>query len=70
MNIKEIAVDSIKYPFLDWKKILILGLIVVIYVPIISAFNLHDGFTYQFFVIALLINFFITDIFSKLFNIP
>ena len=35
MNVKEIVVDSIKYPFLDWKKILILGLIVVIYVPII-----------------------------------
>lgn len=31
MNIKEIIIDSIKYPFLDWKKILILGLIVVIY---------------------------------------
>ena len=66
MNIKEIAVDSIKYPFLDWKKILILGLIVVIYVPIINAFNLHNGFTYQFLVIALLINFFITGYIFKI----
>ena len=66
MNVKEIAVDSIKYPFLDWKKILILGLIVVIYVPIISAFNLHNGFTYQFLVIALLINFFITGYIFKI----
>ncbi len=55
MNIKEIIIDSIKYPFLDWKKILILGFIVVIYtiphdmVPI----NLQNGFTYPFLIIAL-----------------
>lgn len=66
MNIKEIAVDSIKYPFLDWKKILILGLIFVIYVPIISAFNSHNGFTYQFLVVALLINFFISGYIFKI----
>ena len=66
MNIKEIITDSIKYPFLDWKKILILGLIVVIYVPLdMSPFNLRNGFTDQFLVIALLINFFITGYFFK-----
>ena len=61
MNIKEIIIDSIKYPFLDWKKILILGLIVVIcQIPldIISPFNLHYYLTYPFLVIALLINWF------------
>lgn len=67
MNIKEIVVDSVKYPFLDWKKILILGLIVVIYVPLdMSPFNLRNGFTDQFLVIALLINFFITGYFFKI----
>ena len=67
MNIKEILIDSIKYPFLDWKKILILGLIVVIYVPLdMSPFNLRNGFTDQFLVIALLINFFITGYFFKI----
>ncbi len=51
MNIKEILIDSIKYPFLDWKKILILGLIVVICqfpLDIISPFNLHYVLTYPF----------------------
>jgi hypothetical protein len=68
MNIKEIIIDSIKYPFLDWKKILILGFIVVIYtiphdmVPI----NLQNGFTYPFLIIALLINCFISGYFFKI----
>ena len=67
MNIKEILIDSIKYPFLDWKKILILGLIVLIYVPFdMSPFNLRNGLTDQFLVIALLINFFITGYFFKI----
>ncbi|BDZ67177.1 DUF4013 domain-containing protein [Methanobacterium ferruginis] len=69
MNIKEIIIDSIKYPFLDWKKILILGLIVVIYkfpLNIISPFNLQNGFTYPFLVIALLINCFIIGYFFKI----
>ena len=65
-NIKEILLDSIKYPF-DW-KIFILGLIVVIYtIPLsISPFNLHNGFTYQFLFIALLINFFISGYLFKI----
>ncbi len=68
MNIKEIIINSIKYPFLDWKKILILGFIVVIYtiphdmVPI----NLQNGFTYPFLIIALLINCFISGYFFKI----
>lgn len=69
MNIKEIIIDSIKYPFLDWKKILILGLIVVIYqfpLDIISPFNLHYGLTYPFLIIALIINFFICGYFFKI----
>jgi len=68
MNIKEIVIDSIKYPFLDWKKILILGLIVVIYkFPLyMFPFDLHNGFTYQFLFIALLINFFISGYFFKI----
>ena len=69
MNIKEILLDSIKYPFLDWKKILILGLIVVIYkfpINIISPFNLHYYLTYPFLIIALIINFFICGYFYKI----
>ena len=68
MNVKEIVVDSIKYPFLDWKKILILGLIVVIYKIPLHMFpvNLYNGFTDQFLFIALLINFFISGYFFKI----
>ncbi|HMK54575.1 MAG TPA: DUF4013 domain-containing protein, partial [Methanobacteriaceae archaeon] len=72
MNIKEIIIDSIKYPFLDWKKILILGLIVVIYTFFITIFsgfsssNLRNGFADQNLVIALLINFFISGYFFKI----
>jgi hypothetical protein len=68
MNIKEILIDSIKYPFLDWKKILILGLLVVIYkIPLnMYPINLQNGFTDQFLVIALLINCFITGYFFKI----
>ncbi|MDG3548483.1 DUF4013 domain-containing protein [Methanobacterium formicicum] len=68
MSIKEIIIDSIKYPFLDWKKILILGLIVVIYTIPHDMFpiNLQNGYTDQFLVIALLINCFITGYFFKI----
>lgn len=66
MNIGAIVKDSLRYPFSDWKKILILGLIVVIYAPVIGSFNLRNGFTDQFLFIALLINFFITGYFFKI----
>ncbi|AUB54875.1 hypothetical protein BK007_01810 [Methanobacterium subterraneum] len=68
MSIKEIIIDSIKYPFLDWKKILILGMIVVIYKIPLNMFpiNLQNGFTDQFLVIALLINCFIIGYFFKI----
>lgn len=68
MNIKEIIIDSIKYPFLDWKKILILGVIVVVYTIPRNMFpvNLSNGFMDLFLVIALLINFFITGYFYKI----
>nr|WP_319374800.1 DUF4013 domain-containing protein [uncultured Methanobacterium sp.] len=68
MNIKEIIIDSIKYPFSDWKKILILGLIVVIYKIPLNMFpiEVQNGFTDQFLVIALLINCFITGYFFKI----
>ena len=67
MNMSEIIKDSLRYPFSDWKKFLILGLIVVIY-RILSniPFNLHIVFTYQFLFIALLINFFILGYFFKI----
>ena len=51
MSIKEIIIDSIKYPLLDWKKILILGLIAVICqfpLNIISPFNLQNGLLIHF----------------------
>ena len=66
MNIKEILMDSIKYPF-DW-KLLILGLIYVIYTIVnsIIPFNLHNGFAYPFLFIALVINFFILGYFFKI----
>lgn len=68
MNIKEIIIDSIKYPFSDWKKILILGLIVVIYTPLHDMFpiNLQNGFIYPLLVVALLINCFISGYFFKI----
>ncbi|MEN6552339.1 MAG: DUF4013 domain-containing protein [Methanobacterium sp.] len=68
MKIKEIIIDSIKYPFLDWKKILILGLIVVIYTIPHDMFpiNLQNGFIYPFLAVALLINFFISGYFFKI----
>ena len=68
MSIKEIIIDSIKYPFLDWKKILILGLIVVIYKIPLNMFPniLQNGFAYPFLVIALLINCFIIGYFFKI----
>jgi len=68
MNIKEIVIDSIKYPFLDWKKILILVLIVVIYTIPHDMFpiNLRNGFIYPLLVVALLINCFITGYFFKI----
>ena len=68
MNIKEILLDSIKYPFLDWKKILILGLIYTLFIIPFSASssNLRDGFSDQCLFIALLINFLITGYFFKI----
>lgn len=69
MNIKKIIIDSIKYPLLDWKKILILGLIAVVCqfpLDIISPFNLHYYLTYPFLIIALLINCFIIGYFFKI----
>jgi hypothetical protein len=30
MNIKEIVKDSLRYPFSDWKKILIFGIVLLI----------------------------------------
>lgn len=68
MNIKEIMIDSIKYPFLDWKKILILGVIVVVYTIPRNMFPVYlsNGFMDLFLVIALLINFFITGYFYKI----
>ena len=70
MNISEIIKDSFRYPFSDWKKFLILGLIIIIYrisTNIMNnSFNLHNGFTYQFLFIALLINFFILGYFFKI----
>jgi len=68
MNMSGIIKDSLRYPFSDWKKILFLGLIVVIYTISINIipFNIHSGFTYQFLVISLLINFFILGYFFKI----
>jgi hypothetical protein len=44
MNIGEIVKDSLKYPFSDWKKIVILGIIVVMsnYIPIIATLNTRN----------------------------
>lgn len=68
MNIGAIVKDSLRYPFSDWKNILILGLIVVIYTIPHDMFpiNLQNGFTDQFLFIALLINFFIIGYFFKI----
>jgi len=71
MNIKEIIIDSIKYPFLDYKKILILGLIYFIYTLFIIPFdasssNLRNGFADINLFIALLISFFISGYFFKI----
>ena len=68
MDMQEIIKDAVRYPFSDWKKIFILGLIFVIYsIPIgIVPFKLYDGFTYPFLFIALLINFFILGYFFKI----
>ena len=61
MKLGEIVKDSLRYPFSDWKKIFILGLIVLIdtFLANLSPFNLRDVFSYQFFFIVLLINCFI-----------
>ena len=50
MNMSEIIKDSLRYPFSDWKKILILGLIVIVStIPnSILPFHIHNGFTYHF----------------------
>ena len=68
MDMQEIIKNSIIYPFSDWKKILILGLIVLIYriSPNILPFNIHNGFTYPVLFIALFINCFILGYFYKL----
>ena len=68
MDMQEIIKDAVRYPFSDWKKIFILGLIFVIYsIPIgIVPFKLYNGFTYPFLFIALLINFFILGYFFKI----
>lgn len=68
MNMGGIIKDSLRYPFSDWKKILILGLIYLIStIPTSNVpFNLHSGFTYQFSFIALLIYFFIVGYFFKI----
>jgi len=60
MNVKEITIDSIKYPFIDWKKILILGLIVVIYKIPLNMFPLsltlfQDQLDYSCIVLSVLI---------------
>jgi len=68
MNMGGIIKDSLRYPFSDWKKILILGFLVLISrIPTNSIpLNLHNAFSYQFFLIYLFINCFIIGYFFKI----
>ncbi len=59
MKIREITKDSLKYPFSDWKKFLILGIIFVI-IPILKYFGENVDLLVLFigiaFVVGLLVN--------------
>jgi hypothetical protein len=58
MNMKEIVKDAVKYPFSDWKKILILGIIVLL--SNINRINPLFGSTMELILILSIIGFLIS----------